>query len=60
MPVKKYVYRGGNIDAEYRDLLGQAGVYNVLWGGSDKKGNKKADYIWKQLVKQKYGKNKVN
>jgi hypothetical protein len=50
---KKYVKRSDNIYQDYGYYLGQEGIYTVLFGHRPK-GYRKADYIWKALLKE-YG-----
>lgn len=50
---KKYIKRSNSIDEDYRYYLGKENIYTVLFGHKPK-GYRKADYIWKALLKE-YG-----
>lgn len=43
--------KNSTIDSDYRHYLAQESIYTVLFGHKPK-GYKKADYIWKALLKQ--------
>lgn len=48
---KKYKKIHNNIDEDYRYYLGMENIYTVLFGHKPE-GYKKADYIWKALLKE--------
>lgn len=50
---RKYIKRSNNIDQDYQYYLGQENIYTVLFGHKPE-GYRKADYIWKALLKE-YG-----
>ena len=51
MARKKYRKRSDSIDSDYWFYLAQEGIYTVLFGHRPK-GYRKADYIWKRLLKE--------
>ena len=47
----KYKKRSDNIYVDYKYYLGKESIYTVLFGHRPK-GYRKADYIWKALLKE--------
>jgi len=48
---KKYKKLHNNIDEDYRYYLGMENIYTVLFGHKPE-GYRKADYIWRSLMKE--------
>jgi len=56
---KKYAKKFKNIYQDYEYYLGKEGIYTVLFGHRPE-GYKKADYIWKALLKEyNYGRSRI-